>query len=128
MKRIAILAGMLLLIPLCAPSVFAERIGHHDVTADPDSTARECLSCHDGMIGPCNFKGPHSQLPAYPPAGKEHEYAPAASLAAAGIRLEDGKLTCITCHDLRNTGARHLIKAGQGSGICGMCHIKQLKP
>lgn len=126
MKRITILTGVLL-IPLFAASVFAERISHHDVTADPDSTARECLSCHDGTIGPCNFKGPHAGLPAYPPKGKERDYAPVAAIKAAGVRLENGKLTCISCHDLRNSGARHLIKPRQGSEICGMCHIKHLK-
>jgi predicted CXXCH cytochrome family protein len=125
MNRIAFLALAILLVPLSEDSVFAEKISHQRVTADPDSPARECLACHDGTVGKCNFQGPHSKLPVYPPRGKEREYASVASLKTSGIRLENGRLTCISCHDLRNSGARHLIKAGQGNTICGRCHIKR---
>jgi predicted CXXCH cytochrome family protein len=124
MKRIALLALATLLVPLSAERVFAEKISHQGVTADPDSAARECLSCHDGMIGPCNFKGPHAKLPAYPPKGKEREFSTTASITAAGVRLDNGRLTCISCHDLRGSGKNHLIKAGSGNEICGLCHIK----
>jgi hypothetical protein len=123
-NRIALLTLAALVALLSADDVFAEKIIHHDVTADPDSTARECLSCHDGTVGKCNFQGPHSSLPKYPPKGKEREYAPVASLQTAGVRLESGKMTCISCHNLRHTGTYHLNKGRYGNEICGICHIK----
>ncbi len=125
MKRNALLTFAALLALLSADGVFAEKISHHGMTAASDGASRECLACHDGMIGKCNFQGPHSSLPAYPPRGKEHEYASIASLQASGIRLESERITCISCHDLRNNGKYHLVKATQGNTICGMCHIKR---
>ena len=125
MKRNILITLAALLVLLSADGVFAEKINHQGVMADPDSSARECLSCHDGTVGKCNFQGPHSSLPAYPPRGKEHEYASIATLQASGIRLENGRMTCISCHNLRNSGARNLIKAKHGNELCGMCHIKR---
>lgn len=124
MKRNALLTLAALLALLSANSLFAEKISHHGMTVQSDSASRECLACHDGMIGKCNFQGPHSGMTAYPPRGKEHEYASVASLQVAGIRLENGKMMCISCHNLRNNGRYHLIKARQGNDICGVCHIK----
>lgn len=133
MKRCAMPILAVMLVFLFAEGVFAEKISHHGVTAEADGAARDCLTCHDGTVGhnvvfckvKCDFKSPHSILRNYPPRGKEREYASTASIQAEGIKLENGKVTCISCHNLRDGGRNHLVKARRGGGICSICHIKK---
>jgi len=116
------------------PSVAsAELVSHHSLTVDADAPALTCIGCHDGTMGPavtfctvrCDFKSEHVILKHYPPHGKETLYAPTAVIVAKGIRLEKGKVTCRSCHNLRNSAKNHLVMSNAGSQLCRVCHIRE---
>lgn len=100
----------------------------HLTSASGILTMQECIACHsEGTTHPvaiclddhCLYTNDHSLMHRYPPLGKELEYAPAAEIIAAGCILEDGKITCLSCHDLTQP-APHLIRTGDQ--LCGICH------
>lgn len=91
-------------------------------------TMRECLACHSGSSAKpvsiciddhCLYKKNHSLMRRYPPPGKEREYASEFEITEAGCVLEDGKLTCLSCHDLTKPPP-HLIRTGDN--LCYICH------
>jgi predicted CXXCH cytochrome family protein len=109
----------------------AEQVQHHGGMVDADGTASQCLSCHDGLISHnvsfctvrCSVTGSHSIEKNYPPPGKEASFAPVASVKAKGIKLINSKVTCISCHNLRNPAKNHLVMDNQGSKLCLACHL-----
>jgi len=127
--RAVLVAAFFLFLGSPAPG---ELISHHSFTTEANGPAYDCISCHDGSLAHivsyctvmCNFSTSHSIFKRYPPPGKEREYAPAASLAAAGIKLEKGQVTCISCHDLKNPGENHLVRLRGEKNLCRVCHIK----
>jgi len=60
----------------------------------------------------------------YPPRGKEAQYAPTTVIQARGIKLENGHVTCNSCHDLRNASLNHLVMENTGSKLCLTCHLR----
>ena len=111
----------------------AEVIPHHGNDVESEGRAEDCLMCHDGFVASsaspctvqCDFRGSHSILKFYPPAGKELLYAPLDSLLAMGMKLENGKVTCISCHNLHNPGRYHLWIDNSESRLCSTCHLVQ---
>lgn len=96
-------------------------------------TVGGCLECHSGNMGKtiilctgkeCLYTKNHSILHPYPPARKAREYAPISEIIQAGCILENGKMTCQSCHDLTKP-APHTIR--NGDQLCLICHIR-LKP
>jgi hypothetical protein len=92
-------------------------------------TMRECLECHNGLMGKaihvclgnnCLYTRNHSLMHRYPPVGKEGRYAPVEEIERAGCILEDGKITCLSCHDLTKPPP-HTIR--NGDQLCLICHI-----
>lgn len=108
----------------------AEMIPHHGLEVLADGVAMDCLGCHDGSVAgvvsfcrvECNFRSPHSILKTYPPLGKEEQYLPLESMLQEGMKLEDGKITCISCHNLRNSDRFHLQLDDAGRELCFVCH------
>ncbi len=94
-------------------------------------TYKECLTCHvKGMkkgvsicLGKdCLYTNNHSLLHRYPPVGKEKDYAPIGEVERLGAVFEDGKITCLSCHELTKPPP-HLIREQERDQICLMCHI-----
>lgn len=109
-----------------------------------DGSTLLCLSCHDGVTAKDVYTSAHSTswagqmgsqqvgslpLSSHPigvryPLG-ELTYQPSSSVTADGrIKLPDGRLQCISCHDPHNTG-RHpamLVKSNDRSNLCLSCH------
>lgn len=90
---------------------------------------KECMRCHDGITGKviviclgkeCLFKKNHSLMSYYPPPGKERFYATISEIERAGCILENGKTTCLSCHNLTKPPPR-LIR--DGAKLCVICHI-----
>ena len=90
---------------------------------------RDCLKCHNKGTGPpvviclgdnCLYSKTHSLMHQYPPPGKERYYAPRSEIEKAGCILENGKITCLSCHDLTKPPP-HVIK--DGDALCVLCHI-----
>jgi hypothetical protein len=134
-KRIMTVGAALtlaLIFPLPA-HLFAEQIEHHGIRVEAEAKAEGCLSCHDGSVGhfvssctvKCDFSTSHSILKHYPPRGRERDYAPGAAILAKGIRLENGKVTCLSCHNLRNPKKNHMVVDVSKTDLCKICHIKK---
>ena len=94
-------------------------------------TYKECLTCHvEGMnkgvsicLGEnCLYAKDHSLMHPYPPKGKEEDYAPIRDVERLGAKFEDGKITCLSCHDLTKPPP-HLIRERERDQLCLMCHI-----
>jgi len=116
-------------------------------SADPTSLDRSsvlCLSCHDGVTAQDVFTGAHavswstplgaSTLPisgrvSHPigirmPLGDSTYRSPAEVQASGLVKLPDGRVQCISCHDPHNTD-RHpamLVQSNRGSRLCLACH------
>lgn len=123
--------GLAMLLP--AVGAGGERVPHHGAEVDVAAGSRTCLECHDGsaMSRPvtyctvdCGFADSHAIDKDYPPPGREAEFVPLDAVNRGGVRLDQGKITCVSCHDLKNGARHHLALSNAGSGLCLTCHIK----
>lgn len=111
----------------------AEVVPHHGAEVEAEGRANDCITCHDGLAAKnagfctvqCDFRGPHSILKRYPPSGKEKSFAPLEDLISKGVKLEQGRITCISCHNLRNPDRFHLWTDKTGDSLCLTCHVSQ---
>jgi hypothetical protein len=111
----------------------AEVVNHHGTRVESESGYPACLSCHDGVVATnispcmarvCMLKSDHSVNKPYPPPDRMREFASAAAAELAGAKFIDGKIDCISCHDLKNTGRFHLRIVDTNSRLCLACHLK----
>jgi predicted CXXCH cytochrome family protein len=135
------LAGILLLWPL-GPS---EGASHPPVPADTSGvvTSTTCLGCHDGVIartaGARDVRAPfpvalggsaieRERITGHP-IGTDYARAtsrrvsrllPVARLDST-IRLENGRVGCMSCHDLASTARARLVRPA-GGDLCLGCH------
>ncbi|MBI5440400.1 MAG: hypothetical protein HY900_04215 [Deltaproteobacteria bacterium] len=115
---------------LFAVNCGAEFVPHGLTEADPDGSARYCLSCHDGSraikvfdcqaLAMCHIYDRHMVDVTYPPAGGGDAYATLEAVKAKGLRFANDKITCYTCHDLRNPEGVHLVSPYLE--LCKLCH------
>ncbi len=125
------------------PAAAAALASYQSTGAEFDGSSLLCLSCHDGVIATDVFtethgttwsvgrawpRGPgrragHPIGVKYPPA--EPTYHSIAAVTADGrIKLPEGRVQCISCHDPHNTH-RHpgmLVRSNRGSRLCLACH------
>lgn len=127
-KRIGIL---LILLTLTGSAVlsFCGNNPFHQREAVGMVTMEQCLKCHGSAMGKaisiclgdkCLYTRNHSIMHPYPPRGKAMRYASVAEIQQAGCILEDGKTTCLSCHDLTKPPP-HVIR--EGDQLCLICHI-----
>ena len=110
----------------------AEPVDHHGLQVDPRAGAHACIACHDGLIATeahycmvnCSFRTPHPISVPYPSQDRDASYLPQDSLERAGIVLVDGKVVCVSCHNLNNPVRYHLVMDNAGSQLCYACHRK----
>jgi predicted CXXCH cytochrome family protein len=122
---------IIFLLNLLKDGISAEQVDHHGQMVDDSSDPKDCIVCHDGLIAPeahfctveCGFGTSHSILKEYPPRMKESSYAPVESLQKKGIRLYNGKVSCVSCHDIKKTTQYHLVMDNSDSTLCFACHI-----
>ncbi|OGT98150.1 MAG: hypothetical protein A2079_03510 [Geobacteraceae bacterium GWC2_48_7] len=120
-----------LIIPALAGGVMLTLCGnnpYHQKDAAGLLRMQDCLECHNIKMGKpvsicigddCLYSKNHSVMRHYPPIGKEKDYAPASEIESAGSFLEEGKITCLSCHDLTKPPP-HLIR--EGDKLCLICH------
>lgn len=131
-KPVAIASSLLLAFLLITSKtvVSSEQFAHHGQLIANDGNPNGCIACHDGLTASsvhfctveCGFGSSHPISREYPPRSKETSYAPVESLDEKGIRLYDGKVSCVSCHDLTKTTKYHLIVNDGGKTFCFMCH------
>lgn len=102
-----------------------------------DAQSRQCLSCHDGVNAGESVNGPggrgHAPLIGQ---GGEHPVGViyrggradrgrrlrAASRLPRTVRLPNGRLSCVSCHDLYARDRHRLTVPIEGSALCFTCH------
>lgn len=109
----------------------AEAVDHHGTFANVGGTRDECLSCHNdvkasrpGKCMPvCVFGDRHGPIYGdYPPVNNRGEFQPLAVVQKKGLVLRNGRIDCITCHDLTSKNSHHLrIDSWQ---LCKACHVR----
>ncbi|MBN2563192.1 MAG: cytochrome c3 family protein [Phycisphaerae bacterium] len=112
----------------------------------PGPTSLICLACHDGTVGTSAIGSAHAVLAGVregfgTPGGdglRDHpigvrypanprKFRPQAIVEAEGlIRLPDGRLECVSCHDPHNTSGtkKMLVMPNKRSRLCLSCHVK----
>jgi len=114
------------------------------VGVDLDESSLLCLSCHDGIVAKDVYRTAHAarissqlgsswvgkaSLTSHPigikyPIGDSTYRAIDAVTADGFIKLPDGRVQCISCHDPHNTRRFDymLVRSNQGSRLCLACH------
>jgi hypothetical protein len=126
-RRLA-LAAILSALFVSTPG--AEEILHHGIIAESEGNVYDCLSCHDGLIALSakisvnigNFFCGHPVNRDYPQDKKSAFYLPIEEVTNAGIKLLNGQVTCISCHNLKNPDQYHLSVPLDKSSLCFTCH------
>lgn len=118
---------------LCITTLHAELLDHHGRQADNEGSTAYCMTCHDGSSArkvivcttTCTINV-HKSMIAYPPPGRVRDFAQQQDVLAAGVKLEDGKIGCISCHDLRNTQKFQFAvdTTPFAKKLCHACHIR----
>jgi predicted CXXCH cytochrome family protein len=106
-----------------------------------DQVSAECLSCHDGSVGKLSLigagiwthendfmdfdMGMHPIGVYYRDAFSKRPdgYKPP-SLLNEKIKLINGKLSCVSCHDIYSDIPMKLVVSNERSRLCLECHIK----
>ncbi len=101
-----------------------------------DKFSIECLSCHDGAISSMagtkvrggNFKhgsGGHTHPIGveYPRNNFKNDFVPVSSLPPE-IKLFDGSVGCLSCHNPYGKEKSMLVINNRGSALCLACHRK----
>lgn len=112
--------------------------------AAPGATSLICLSCHHGTVASSTIGTAHALVAGHRagfelddfavrdhpigvdyPAGRKG-YHPAARALQMGIRLPEGRVECISCHDPHHaTGLPWMLSVTvQRSALCLACHDK----
>lgn len=106
---------------------------HHGSMVNSEAGFRDCLTCHDDVVATgispclaqiCMLKSDHSVDKPYPPHDRVGEFATTPRAEAAGVRFLNGRIDCISCHDLRNRDQYHLRVEDRKSRLCLACHLK----
>ena len=90
---------------------------HHGTTVERNNH-KACVVCHDSKG--C-AEAAHPMNIAYP-TGNSKSFHEIAYVRKKGLRLVDGKITCLSCHDLANDLSSHLAITNVGSQLCMVCH------
>jgi len=109
---------------------------HFGQLVDNESGSYDCLSCHDHNsakgVGFQLWKhgssasplGSHPVEITYPAEWSGNtRFALPSEIEKSGLRLLEGKMACITCHDLRIQNSEYLLAVPlKGSELCLACH------
>ena len=96
----------------------------------------ECLKCHGRAIDNrtiakgipdcmpvCFFGKNHPLNKDYPPPKKEKHFKPVRAAEQGGIKFVDGKIDCISCHNLMENNLK-LLRVEYKQKLCQTCHVK----
>jgi hypothetical protein len=104
-----------------------------------DAESRRCMGCHDGVnarefanstpyrrgsmsVGDPRHNHPIGvEYPAVPRVGSASGLRPV-SMLPGNLRLPEGKVGCVSCHDLYAADRYHLAMPIEASRLCLACH------
>lgn len=101
-----------------------EMVPHHGQAVNSAGGYQYCLECHDGNMAPPAHQASHPVNIGYPPSKNSDQFAAAELLKEKGITLVNGKVSCISCHNLGNPERFHLSVKNSRSDLCSGCHLK----
>jgi predicted CXXCH cytochrome family protein len=137
--------------PSTQPAAAMFRIGGQRRVFEPDRympgpTSLICLGCHDGTVATSTIGSSHALLAGFregfavpdgfvwrdhpigvPYPSGDREYRPLAFVVAQGkMRLPEGRIECITCHDPHGERGFEdlLVMSNKRSALCLNCHVK----
>jgi predicted CXXCH cytochrome family protein len=112
----------------------------------PGPSSLICLGCHDGTVAMSTIGSSHAILAGvregfllregavrtdHPigvpyPVDRRRFRSKASVVATSGVRLPDGYVECVSCHDPHNTTGvdKMLVMSNRRSALCLSCHIK----
>ncbi len=118
----------------------------HNIINNPGSGLQNhpvdpnCKACHHGLFGLGGGTYPDKVWRIGPDLTNDHpvsvsyssaegrfpgQFSPVASVIAAGLKLPDGNVECVSCHDVHDpANGRFLRKSNDGSSLCKTCHLK----
>lgn len=99
-----------------------------------DEISAGCMACHDGSLGSggnVRTHGENSAVRGSHPVGIDYNnisyrnrgYRNIHNIRAS-IKFVDGRLGCLSCHDLQNKEKSHLVVPVIESRLCFECHDK----
>jgi predicted CXXCH cytochrome family protein len=122
------LFGIILCWPNYSDAAEIDHFGTNISSSDP----AKCLDCHgsdtgqdsSGASNSCSdsIKNSHPINVDFPPAGKEKLFKSAVELGKAGIILNKGQITCLSCHNLQKNTPKNLVIENNKSKLCLTCH------
>jgi len=121
-------AALALVVASVAPAWSV--VDHRGHKVDHRAGSVACLSCHNGTRARsvmtcdnrmCRIYAKHVVEVPYPLDGNR-KYPPAKEIRARGLELDNGKISCFTCHDLRNHAPMNLVLPQTDDDLCGVCH------
>lgn len=123
---------LIIFMMLFVSPVRSGAVQHHGNDVDAAGSHEDCMSCHDGISAKnisictdnCFAHEPHPVNKRYPPLGKSHLYAPISLLKEQGMQFTARKITCISCHNLRNEQRYHLVLETEHAKLCLACHVR----
>ncbi|MDD5176549.1 MAG: cytochrome c3 family protein [Sterolibacterium sp.] len=117
--------------------------GHLDIgrgrgTIDIDAHSLHCLGCHagghapggsvsvsrNGVLRHASGSAPHPIGRSFREASSRGRFHPESQLAQKKIKLSDGKISCISCHEAYKKDHGKLVVSLDRSGLCLSCHAK----
>lgn len=113
----------------------SDQLLQHNDGALLDTFSVECLSCHDGVISHMTDIAPragdfrhgiglsHPIGVEYPMISVRHDFVDINTLPS-GIKLFDGKVGCLSCHNPYGGKKNLLVMDNKGSALCLGCHRK----
>lgn len=133
-RKFSMVLTMAGLVLMGAYPLHARQVGHYKFLVESENP-QSCIDCHYGEEGEANSRCPkncsidpetsHPIAKKYPPRGKEKEYIPIKEIRKQGlVKLHDGKITCISCHDVANNISYHTVVEDRGTYLCKLCHIR----
>jgi hypothetical protein len=118
------IASVTLMISLLSVRVSSSKLNpDHLSDAAGLLSMRDCLGCHEKARGDTICLGDYCLYgrSKYPPVGKEKAYASLSELEKADCILEEGRVSCLSCHDLTKPPP-HVIR--EGHKLCLICHTR----
>ncbi len=97
---------------------------HHQSSSEPvvASTTKDCVFCHDGALARNALDRSFNH-----PTGMDYQSKLSQSSGRLKpidtvLSLENGKVGCLTCHDLNSDLPSKLVMGNQRSRLCFTCH------